>query len=195
MGSLSTKEINSNEGKVEQTKPNCNQLTQPDQGEELHEISEGEKELIKSTWKVVEADVSKVGVVMFVRLFETHPDMQESFMSFKGIHIEEVKHSKQLKSHALRVMGFIQKIVSRLDHPEKMESLIEENGKKHYHYGAVAAYVDYVGPQFLSSIQPSLSVTWSDEENAAWISLFTYISQRMKKAMNSEGKEDKEKKR
>ena len=37
------------------------------------------------------------------RLFETHPDVKEVFMPFSGIKVEELKHSKQLRAHALRL--------------------------------------------------------------------------------------------
>jgi len=36
------------------------------------------------------------------RLFETHPDVKDSFMPFNGIKVEELHHSKQLRAHALR---------------------------------------------------------------------------------------------
>ena len=40
----------------------------PDQNnEELIELTDREKELLKDTWKAIEKDVAKVGVVMFVR--------------------------------------------------------------------------------------------------------------------------------
>lgn len=39
-------------------------------------------------------------------------------------------------------MGFLQKVVSRIDQPDKMDSIIFENGKKHFQYGAVPQYVD-----------------------------------------------------
>lgn len=35
-------------------------------------------------------------------LFETHPDVQQVFMPFSGIELEELKQSKQLRAHALR---------------------------------------------------------------------------------------------
>ncbi|GFG36275.1 hypothetical protein Cfor_00807, partial [Coptotermes formosanus] len=75
-------------------------------------------------------------------LFETHPDVQQVFMPFKGIELEDLKHSKQLRAHALRVMAFVQKAVARLYEPEKLETLLQELGKKHYSYGAKQKYVD-----------------------------------------------------
>ena len=41
-----------------------------------------------------------------------------------------------------RVMAFVQKAVARLYEPEKLETLLQELGKKHYSYGAKQRYVD-----------------------------------------------------
>jgi hypothetical protein len=39
-------------------------------------------------------------------------------------------------------MAFVQKAVARLHEPEKLETLLQELGKKHYTYGAKQKYVD-----------------------------------------------------
>lgn len=75
------------------------------------------------------------------RLFETHPDVQDVFLPFRGISREDLKYSKELRSHALRVMGSIQKVVARIHEPEKCKQLLNELGKKHKNYGAKAEYV------------------------------------------------------
>lgn len=116
-------------------------------------------------------------------MFETHPDVQQVFMSFEGIELEDLKHSKQLRAHALRVMAFVQKCIARLHEPEKLEQLLKELGKKHYGYKAKAKYVDLVGPQFIQAIKPSLGDEWTEEVAAAWILLFAHIGFVMKGAM------------
>lgn len=63
-------------------------------------------------------------------------------MPFKGLSKEELRHSKELRAHGLRVMGFVQKVVARLDEPEKSENLLKELGRNHVMYGAKIDYVD-----------------------------------------------------
>jgi hypothetical protein len=41
-----------------------------------------------------------------------------------------------------RVMAFVQKAVARLYEPEKLETLLQDLGKKHFAYGAKQKYVD-----------------------------------------------------
>ena len=39
-------------------------------------------------------------------------------------------------------MGLLQKVISRLDSPDKLVAILDDIGKAHYHYGAVPEYVD-----------------------------------------------------
>ncbi|KAK8734353.1 hypothetical protein OTU49_006144 [Cherax quadricarinatus] len=79
-----------------------------DVGKDVHlepppQLTEEQKETVKRTWKIIEASVAKVGVVLFMGLFETHPDVQEVFTPFRGLPMEEVQQSKELRAHALRL--------------------------------------------------------------------------------------------
>ncbi|XP_071526762.1 uncharacterized protein glob1 [Panulirus ornatus] len=152
------------------------------------QLTEEQKETLKRTWKIIETNVARVGVVLFMGLFETHPDVQEVFTPFRGLPMEEVQQSKELRSHALRVMGFVEKAVRRLDHPEKLTPLIRECGRNHCHYGAQAQHIELVGPQFLQAIKPALEDEWTEEVEAAWDLLMKNIAYAMKKAMIEESK-------
>ncbi|XP_055946806.1 neuroglobin-like isoform X1 [Argiope bruennichi] len=150
---------------------------------ETVEVTQKQKELILGIWKELVDNISNVGVITFMNLFETHPDVQDVFMPFKGLSQEELRHSKELRAHGLRVMGFVQKVVARLDEPEKSEQLLKELGKNHVMYGAKIDYVDLIGPQFVYAVKPSLKEHWNDEVEEAWIQLFKYMASIMKKAM------------
>lgn len=149
-------------------------------------LTEKQMAMLQENWKELEDNISKVGVITFISLFETHPDVQEVFMPFKGIELEELRHSKQLKAHALRVMAFVQKAVARLYEPEKLDILLRELGKKHYSYGAKQEHIDYIGPQFVLAIKPSLEDRWTDELQEAWLALFNYMGVIIKASMELE---------
>nr|KAG5704253.1 hypothetical protein BaRGS_012541 [Batillaria attramentaria] len=75
-------------------------------------------------------------------LFETHPDVQEIFLPFKGQSLDDLKHSTQLKSHVLRVMGTVEKCLARINEPDKLEALLHDLGAKHLLYNARIDYID-----------------------------------------------------
>ncbi|KAG8301763.1 hypothetical protein J6590_045756 [Homalodisca vitripennis] len=81
-------------------------------GGESEALTERQKELLTESWKVVEGDIAKVGVITFISLFETHPDVQQVFLPFNGLPIDELKHSKQLRAHALRYANTLNALMS-----------------------------------------------------------------------------------
>ncbi|CAG0903323.1 unnamed protein product [Darwinula stevensoni] len=78
-------------------------------------------------------------------LFETHPDVQTVFHPFRGIEVKELRQNKELKAHALRVMGFVQKVVARLDDDDQLDQLLAEIGRNHQRYGASRRHVEVRG--------------------------------------------------
>ncbi|XP_023222293.1 non-symbiotic hemoglobin 1-like [Centruroides sculpturatus] len=148
-----------------------------------------QKVALVQTWNVLMENLSRVGVIAFMRLFETHPDVQEIFIPFKGLDHESLRNSKELRAHALRVMSFVQKVVARLEQPRKLEMLLGELGKSHLNYGAKAEYIEKIGPQFIYAVKPMLEDHWNPGVENAWLQLFRYITHYMKVTMERSDKE------
>ena len=60
---------------------------------ELWKISEAEKEVLRSSWEIISSDMQSIGVVMFLKMFETHPETLSSFIqnvySIKEVEMDE----------------------------------------------------------------------------------------------------------
>lgn len=137
--------------------------------------------LIKESWKVIQEDIAKVGIIMFVRLFETHPECKDVFFLFRDVQdLERLRTSRELRAHGLRVMSFIEKSVARLDQLERLQALALELGKSHYRYNAPPKYYGYVGAEFICAVQPILKDRWTPELEQAWKTLFQYVTGIMK---------------
>uniref|UniRef100_A0A8C2L7S4 X globin n=1 Tax=Cyprinus carpio TaxID=7962 RepID=A0A8C2L7S4_CYPCA len=140
-------------------------------------------QLIKESWKVIQEDIAKVGIIMFVRLFETHPECKDVFFLFRDVEaLERLRTSRELRAHGLRVMSFIEKSVARLDQLERLETLARELGKSHFRYNAPPKYYGYVGAEFICAVRPVLKDRWTSELEQAWKTLFQYVTGIMKDA-------------
>ncbi|KAG9344843.1 hypothetical protein JZ751_010532 [Albula glossodonta] len=165
-------------------------------------LSQEQTEMIKESWKVIQEDIAKVGIIMFVRLFETHPECKDVFFLFRDVEdLERLRTSKELRAHGLRaaavkgeeqafkkalklikeVMSFIEKTVARLDQLERLDQLALDLGKAHYRYNAPPKYYSYVGVEFIRAVQPILKEKWTAELEEAWKDLFLYVTRIMKK--------------
>ncbi|XP_042244285.1 x globin [Thunnus albacares] len=157
-----------------------------DDGAAVH-LSEYHIQMIKESWKVIRDDIAKVGIIMFVRLFETHPECKDVFFLFRDVEdLERLRTSRELRAHGLRVMSFIEKSVARLDQMERLEALALELGKSHYHYNAPPKYYSYVGAEFICAVQPILKERWTAELEEAWKTMFQYVTNLMKQGYQEE---------
>ncbi|XP_038641796.1 cytoglobin-1-like isoform X3 [Scyliorhinus canicula] len=103
------------------------------------------------------------------RLFETHPECKDVFFLFRDIDdLQQLRLSKELQSHGLRVMSFIEKSVARLEQEDKLEQLAFELGRSHCRYNAPPKYYEYVGVQFIAVVKPILKENWTPEVEEAW---------------------------
>ncbi|XP_048752325.2 neuroglobin-like isoform X2 [Ostrea edulis] len=146
-------------------------------------LSETEVRILEESWKTLKKDISRVGVVMFMNLFQTHPEVQDAFLPFQQLAKEDMEHSSILRSHALRVMGTVDKCLTRIRTPEKLQNLMHELGERHMNYNARYDFIDLVGSQFVHAIKPHLEDCWSKELEEAWLQLFKVMSYHMKKGM------------
>lgn len=112
---------------------------------------------------------------IYFSLFETHPSVQDVFISFRELNLEQLRLSGELRSHALNVTNFVEKIISRLNEPEKSIALLQEAGRSHVAHGAPSNYLQYVGPQFIKAMMPIIEDKWNDETEEAWKALFEFI--------------------
>nr|CAG25724.1 globin X [Carassius auratus] len=143
--------------------------------------------LIKESWRLTQEDIAKVGIIMFVRLFETHPECKDVFFLFRDVEdLERLRTSRELRAHGLRVMSFIEKSVARLDQLERLETLALELGKSHYRYNAPPKYYGYVGAEFICAVRPILKDRWTPELEEAWKTLFQYVTSIMREGFLEE---------
>ncbi|XP_063354476.1 x globin [Pelmatolapia mariae] len=149
--------------------------------------SEDQIQMIKDSWKVIRDDIAKVGIIMFVRLFETHPECKDVFFLFRDVEdLERLRTSRELRAHGLRVMSFIEKSVARLDQLDRLEALALELGKSHYHYNAPPKYYSYVGAEFICAVQPILKERWTAELEEAWKTMFQFVTSLMNQGYQEE---------
>ncbi|XP_068107781.1 cytoglobin-1-like [Hyperolius riggenbachi] len=151
------------------------------------DLSSHQRQLLVESWTLIQQDIAKVGVILFVRLFETHPECKDVFFLFRDVDdLHGLRNSKDLRAHGLRVLSFVEKIVARIDNSARLDELALELGRSHYRYNAPPTYYQYVGSEFISAVHPILKDSWTPELENGWKSLFTYICAVMERGYKEE---------
>lgn len=151
-------------------------------------LTEEEVKLLADSWVTLKEDIEKVGVITFIGLFETHPEVQDSFLPFRQLSKTDLELSAILRSHSLRVMGTVDKCIARASKPEKLRELMSALGQRHTNYNAQIDFIDMVGQQFVYAIEPHLKDAWSKEMSDAWLKLFRVMTYYMRVGMKSSEK-------
>jgi len=63
-------------------------------------------------------------------------------MSYRAQNATEQEYNAILRKHALRVMGTVDKCISRLHQPDKLGDLMTELGIRHKQYNVKIEYLD-----------------------------------------------------
>ena len=87
---------------------------QPELMADQYELTEKEKELVRTTWAVLSEQKDTVSVDIFMRIFELIPQAKE-FFPFKNAIGEALVEHPYLKGHAMRFFNAIRMTVLNLD--------------------------------------------------------------------------------
>ncbi|KAM5129425.1 cytoglobin-1-like [Mantella aurantiaca] len=151
------------------------------------DLSPHQHQLLVKSWTLIQQDIAKIGVIIFIRLFEVHPECKDFFISFHNVDdLHELRNSKDLRAHGLRVLSFVEKSIARIDNSARLEELALELGKSHYRYHAPPNYYQYVVAEFMSAVHPLLKDEWTPELENAWKNLFAYICALMRRGYEEE---------
>uniref|UniRef100_A0A3B5BAA8 Neuroglobin-like n=1 Tax=Stegastes partitus TaxID=144197 RepID=A0A3B5BAA8_9TELE len=132
--------------------------------------SEDQIQMIKDSWKVIRDDIAKVGIIMFVRLFETHPECKDVFFLFRDVEdLERLRTSRELRAHGLRLVTDC-----TTQHPMKALSSVSH------------IIFQYVGAEFICAVQPILKERWTSELEEAWKTMFQYVTSLMNQGYQEE---------
>ncbi|PVD35511.1 hypothetical protein C0Q70_02474 [Pomacea canaliculata] len=163
-------------------------------------LDPSQKKMLLSSWQKLERDIAQVGVITFVGMFQTHPEVQGYFLPFTGLPLSDLNHLGTLRAHALRFMATVEKCMHRLDEPERMRDVLEglggppcqlqcqrrlrgdhkklfteSQGRSTEANGAEENAADMLGVQFVKAVKDH-SEDWTPELEEAWHCLVRVIT-------------------
>lgn len=115
---------------------------------DIMSFSVEQKLLLKDSWKIIysemgqalsfvgggsqsKGDMTNSVADTFLKLFQEYPKSQEFFFHFRDTPVEALKEdvrlSRALQEHAVRVMQVVEKVIARLENAEKVS---EDNQSK-----------------------------------------------------------------
>ncbi|XP_006822138.1 neuroglobin-like [Saccoglossus kowalevskii] len=144
-------------------------------------ITKEQTKILTSTWHSIHGDLEKIGLLMFMGMFDNYPETRQFFgLSGGSIVLEDPAVIQKIREHGLRFMTTARKLVMNLDDKDKFDRILLDLGRRHHGYKADVDLIEVFGQQFIASIQPTLKDNWNPAVGEAWEQLFKCVSSRMK---------------
>jgi hemoglobin-like flavoprotein len=132
----------------------------------MHNLSNDQIQLIKSSWTHVIAYSDKAGEVFYRHFFALAPQAQALFQN----DLEKQNH---------KLLATISLIVAKLPKIEQIHEELRGLAHRHNKYGAKIEYFAPFGKAFMAMLAEVMAGGWSDEMQAVWLQVFQIISQAM----------------
>ncbi|XP_077994050.1 neuroglobin-like [Glandiceps talaboti] len=158
-------------------------------GKDTGAFTSEQKRLIVESWKEVHIDLERMGMILFMGMFDTHPETRPFFGFTESAENDDPKTSQRLREHGLRFMSLVKKLLTYIDDNERFDNMLLDLGRRHRNYKADINLVDVFGEQFILAIRPTLRHTWNPQIEESWTQLFRYIAFMMKRGLSEPVKE------
>uniref|UniRef100_A0A0B6YIN5 Globin n=1 Tax=Arion vulgaris TaxID=1028688 RepID=A0A0B6YIN5_9EUPU len=150
-------------------------------------------ELVQDTWDVMKQDLPTLGLTVFVKLFQTEPDLKRLFPKIVQMNekneLEWEVDKDMLQRHAVTVMEGLGAAVESLDDSDFLNSVLVSIGQTHVRRSVKPQMLRRLWPSLNHGFEKILGEQYTKETMEAWRRLYNYIIFQMKKGMQDpEGK-------
>mmetsp|Transcript_52367 Transcript_52367/g.109238 ORF Transcript_52367/g.109238 Transcript_52367/m.109238 type:complete len:504 (+) Transcript_52367:153-1664(+) len=145
--------------------------------ESMHVVGEAyntSSSMIQQSWDAVteSTTLSGIGSCIYETLFEIAPNLRHLF-------------SKPKEIMALKLVNIVAMLVSLSSHPETVDGVIRDLGKKHVTYGVASHHVPVMKQAILAVLERLLGDSWTSETSKAWVELWDLSAAAMMKSIDA----------
>jgi hemoglobin-like flavoprotein len=138
---------------------------------------------LKESWQEVKKiGVEKIGAMMFIKLFELHPEAFQMFKTFRDQ--TEWKSSKALLSHSRLVLNVIGNALLASDQKD-LQTRMFTIGSAHAVFDIKEEYFIVMKAELINQLQSHLKEKFTKEVKFSWETAFDNFEKAMKTAMAS----------
>ncbi|CAL2056910.1 hypothetical protein GCM10009566_33150 [Streptomyces murinus] len=122
--------------------------------------------LIRSSFAAVQPHGPQVTEYFYDHLFAHHPEVRPLFAA----HLDEQRD---------RLWAALGALVANLENTETLTGMLQNLGRRHAGYGAVAAHYPAVGASLIASLRHFAGDEWTPAAEESWTAVYGVISNAM----------------
>lgn len=130
---------------------------------ELFGVTGAQKQLVQTSFKLVEEKADIAADLFYQRLFDAAPELRSLF-------------PEDLRDQKKKLMGALKVLVNTLDNPDKLIPILEDMGRKHKGYGVVEDHYVPVADALVWTLEEGLGAAFTEEVRHAWTALYSAVA-------------------
>ena len=161
-------------------------------------LTDRQRHLVKRTWRILADDMTGRGIMIFMRVFEKHPDLQEIF-PFRETPKEVLLRDPRFRGHGSRFMQAVGAAVDNIsDWEGSLSPFLVELGKQHARTtGFESKFFATFADIMIEVWRQELGRKLTPEVEKAWRIIFTFLVEKLHHGYmmikNTEGSGEKDK--
>ena len=142
---------------------------------EVFSLSHRQKNLLRSTWKIINREPNIVGKRVFLGIFDKAPEVKELF-PFRSVWGDDLLGHPQFQAHASRFMLAVESAIANMDNLTNYGRVMTELGCMHAsHYGVNNEYFSTFLEVMMTTWEQKLHEYMTSEVKDTWRSLFMFM--------------------
>ncbi|KAK5971632.1 GLOBIN domain-containing protein [Trichostrongylus colubriformis] len=142
---------------------------------EIARLSLEQRSLIRYSYSFMEAEATRNGLGLFVRLFADFPQYKSIWPQFRQIPDSALISSDQLRNHATVYMAGLKEIVGAMDDTEKLISATRRIAASHCKWSICKFHIEHMVPGLLEVLNICMNRQMTPEISHAWERLYDII--------------------
>ncbi|XP_069117999.1 cytoglobin-1-like isoform X2 [Argopecten irradians] len=152
-------------------------------------LTPAEKATLKSSLEFIKDDLHDLGVIVFVRFFETEPKLKHLFPKIVRVNekneLELEMDGEMLRKHGHNVMHTLGAAIENMEESDFMNTVITAIGSTHVRRKVKGKMLYHLWPSMDYGLRDMLQERYTREVAAAWKKLFYYTVNQMRRGMKA----------
>ncbi|XP_041351045.1 neuroglobin-like [Gigantopelta aegis] len=145
--------------------------------------------LVQETWHQINDDLPKLGLLIFLKFFQTEPEMKSLFPKIikmnESNQLEWDIDNEMLTKHAVTVLEGLGAAVENLDDSDFLNSVLISIGQTHVKRNVKPQMLKKLWPSLQHGLRVTLGDRYTKEVNESWKRVYQYIGIQMRKGMEN----------
>nr|P15161.2 RecName: Full=Globin-1; AltName: Full=Globin I [Paracaudina chilensis] len=138
------------------------------------DLTLAQKKIVRKTWHQLMRNKTSFVTDLFIRIFAYDPAAQNKFPQMAGMSASQLRSSRQMQAHAIRVSSIMSEYIEELD-SDILPELLATLARTHDLNKVGPAHYDLFAKVLMEALQAELGSDFNQKTRDSWAKAFSIV--------------------